>query len=391
MKVTKIVIFISVFLLLSIVSVQAFSSYSQSSQQFDTSLTEEEGTIYSNPKKIYITQISTISSKLSRNPSLWVQSLYYYHITRLYLPDLPYNYLLDEDGTIYQGKSGGIGANIQVEDLNNAIVIGYLSNNPVLTTTAESSLKEMIDTFTYDWGISTLKAISLKVEPQQNAASLIKVGDASSEFITSIKRTITEWKPNNQEHLKYKAKLESIEYPRESVIGGRIAVRVKFTNNNDFVWFTDTDPIYLSVKNNKESSMAINQVWASFSKPLSISDKHIKPGESFEVVFEMEAKVLMGEVNETFVLQKFEDQPFEGSEFEVNFTVVKGDNKLVQVNSPEFGFVNIRECKWASCKVIDSPKDGTVFILLGEEDGWYKIKYGPEKEGWVVSRYLKKI
>lgn len=105
----------------------------------------------------------------------------------------------------------------------------------------------------------------------------------------------------------------------------------------------------------------------------------------------MEAKVLMGEVSESFVLQKFDKKPFEGSEFEVKFNVVKGDNTLVQVSSPQFGFVNIRACRWSSCEIIDSPKDGTVFILLGEEEGWYKIQYAPGVEGWAMLRYFKKI
>ncbi len=50
--------------------------------------------------------------------------------------------------------------------------------------------------------------------------------------------------------------------------------------------------------------MAINKVWSSFSKPLEITGKIIKPDESIEAEFEVEAKVLVGEISETFVLQK---------------------------------------------------------------------------------------
>ena len=41
--------------------------------------------------------------------------------------------------------------------------------------------------------------------------------------------------------------------------------------------------------------------------------------------------------------------------------------------------------------VVDILKEGEVFILLAEEDGWSKIQYDEKVEGWVVSRFLKKI
>ena len=70
------------------ISVLAFSYYSTENQDFDTTLTEGIGTIYVNPSKIYITQVTTSSSSLLRDPAKWVQSLYYYSITRLHFPDL---------------------------------------------------------------------------------------------------------------------------------------------------------------------------------------------------------------------------------------------------------------------------------------------------------------
>ncbi len=64
---------------------------------------------------------------------------------------------------------------------------------------------------------------------------------------------------------------------------------------------------------------------------------------------------------------------------------------MVQVYSPQYGFVNIRTCRWSSCEIIDSPKEGSVYILLAEEEGWYKIQYAPGVEGWAMGKYFKKI
>lgn len=385
------IVLLTLFILLIPLPVIAFSSYSTETQKFDTSLTDQSTTVYTTPQKIYVTQISTRSKEISRNPSLWVKNLYYYYITRLYLPDLPYTYLLDENGAIYDGKTGGVGANLQFNDLDNAIVIGYLSNSSTFTPRAETSLKELVESLSSSWGIDTVKGVQLQIVQEENKFSSISIVDAKTEFVNALNTALNDVKLSKEENHQYKVKIDSVEFPKESVIGSRTKVKVKATNINDFAWFTDKDPIYISTKSGEESKFAINKVWSSFSKPLEISDKIIKPNESIELEFEMEAKVLMGEVSESFVLQKFDKKPFEGSEFEVKFNVVKGDNTLVQVSSPQFGFVNIRTCRWSSCEIIDSPKDGTVFILLGEEEGWYKIQYAPGVEGWAMLRYFKKI
>lgn len=391
MKFLRGTILTTAILLLSATSIFAFSSFSTTTLKFDTSLTEGAEQVYTTPEKIYISQITTKSEKLSQDPQLWVKSLYYHYITRLYIPDLPYTYLLDENGIIYQGKTGGLGANLRENDLDNALLIGYLSNNPTLTARAETSLMEIVNEVAHDWGISTIKPVRLNIIKEENKMSGIKVTDASFEFTTSLNNLFKDWEGYKEENLKYKAKIDESETPKEVEIGNRATVKLKITNANDFPWFTDKEPIYISTKDGKESSLAINQVWPSFSKPVEISDKSIKPKETFEISFEIEAKVLTGEVKQSFVLQKVDGQPFEGSEFEVKFNVVKGDKTLVQVVSPEFGFVNIRKCRRGGCEIIDSPKEGSVFILLGEEEGWYKVQYAPGVEGWAMLRYFKKI
>ena len=369
----------------------AFSSYSTKTQKFDLSLSDQSTTVYTPPERIYITQISTQSNSISRDPSLWVKTLYYYFITRLYLPDIPYNYLIDENGAIYDGKTGGIGANLKFEALDSVILIGYLSNSSSLSSRAEASLKDLIETLSAEWGVESVKPVKLNILQGENKLSSIEIVDSSPEFSNSLNKVLPNLKLSSEENHDYLAKIESVDYPKESVIGSRIKIKVKITNKNTFPWFTQSEPIYISTKSGEESKLAINKVWSSFSKPLEITGKIIKPEESIEAEFEVEAKVLVGEISETFVLQKIGVGNFTDSEFEVKFNVIKGSNTLVQVYSPQYGFVNIRTCRWSSCEIIDSPKEGSVYILLAEEEGWYKIQYAPGVEGWAMGKYFKKI
>ncbi len=389
-KFSKLIVAI-ITLMLFPLGIFAFSYYSVESQEFDKTLSDKTDTIYTNPTKIYITQITTESEELARDPATWVKALYYYSITRLYLSDIPYTYLLDESGIIYQGTEGGIGANPQLKEVDGAVTIGYLSNNTSLTNRARDSLYEMVEEISFSWGISDLSVVNLLINQQEGQLSTISARESSGDFANSVREALVDWEGYEEENLKYKVRIEEIEYEEEIPIGERLKVRVKMRNMNDFIWFTDKDPIYVSVKDGEESEFAINQEWDSFTKPANISDKNILPGETVEVEFNLEARVFLGEASESFEILKFENQPFENSDFEVKFNITRGDKQLVQVNSVRYGFVNIRDCRWYSCEILDSADNGAIFILEGEESGWSRIRFGVDQFGWVNSAYLKKI
>ncbi|HRY22255.1 MAG TPA: SH3 domain-containing protein [Candidatus Dojkabacteria bacterium] len=389
-KFSKLVIAITILMLFPL-WVFAFPYYSVESQEFDTTLSDKMDTIYTNPTKIYITQVTTGSEELSRDPATWVKAMYYYSITRLYLSDIPYTYLLDESGLIYQGTEGGIGANPQLKEVDGAVIIGYLSNNTSLTNRASDSLYEMVEDISSNWGISSLSIVDLLINQQEGQLSTISARESSGDFANSVREALVDWKGYEEENLEYKARIEEIEYEEEIPIGERLKVRIKMRNMNDFIWFTDKDPIYVSVKDGEESEFAINQEWDSFTKPASISDKNILPGETAEVEFNLEARVFLGEASESFEILKFENEPFENSDFEVKFNITRGDKQLVEVDSVRYGFVNIRDCRWYSCEILDSADNGAIFILEGEESGWSRIRFGVDQFGWVNSAYLKKI
>ncbi len=75
----------------------------------------------------------------------------------------------------------------------------------------------------------------------------------------------------------------------------------------------------------------------------------------------------------------------------MKFEITRGEKRLVQVASPKYDFVNIRECRWYSCEVVDSADNGAIFVLEEEEAGWSKVMYGLGLYGWVNSAYLKEI
>jgi len=382
---------LTILFLLTPVKVFASSISTITDQKFDETISDQTQTKYVTPTTIYISQITTSSSELQKNPSLWVKALYYYSVTRLHFADIPYNYLVDTNGTVYEGRSGGVGANPELRDVQGSILIGYLSNDSVLTNRASSSMRSLVDSLASTWGISSLSVAKFSILQQDGQLTKLVPAEFNGDFKQSVLDTFSGWTGYTSEKLQYKAKIEEVTYTKEATIGSKLHVTVKVKNLNDFTWLTDKNPVYVSVVGGVNSKFAINGVWDSFTKPTHISDSAIKPGETATFEFDMSAQVAPGEASEKFQIQKSDAQIFADSEFEVKFTIVKGDKTLVQVASSEYGFANIRECQWYSCKIIDTVDNGVVYILLGEENGWMKIQHTENTVGWVFSRYMKKI
>ncbi len=369
----------------------AYTEVSTTDLKLDQTISDQTSVKYIAPQKIYIAQVTTQSPELQKNPELWVKTIYYYSITRLNFADIPYNYLLDSNGNVYQGKSGGVSANPGMADSQGVILIGYLSNDSVLTNRAATSLYSLVDSVSALWGISEVSTVKLSMVQVEGQVTKLKSEAIKGDLAQSVTDTFQGWKGYATESLAYKTKIMDVKYAETVEVGGKLHVSVTIKNLNDFVWTNDRNPVYVSTVGNKSSTFAINGVWDSFSKPTHIQDKPVKPGEEATFEFDLLAQIKPGKTSESFEIVKYDKKPFKDSQFEVSFAIVKGSKNLVEVSSAQYGFVNIRECQWYSCKIIDTIDNGAVFILLREENGWMKVQYNDDTVGWVFSRYMKKI
>lgn len=378
-------------LLLCIKDVNAIDVVKRSDINIEESLSENVG-VYSYPKHIYLAQVHNFNEELNNNPEEWIRLMYYFSITRLNLNDIPYNYLIDRSGNIYEGARGGSGVNPGLEGGEGVVLIGIMDSNQILSPRASSSLSSFVEDLSYKYGIpnGSWEYVDLKIKKKENALSYLTYSLSSSPLKNSISMALGDVQWSSVEHLEYKGSIVSVENSKEVEIGKRLTVKVKIKNENDFTWFGDNAYIYVSTKDSVESPHAINLTWESFSKPTHIISA-IKPGETGEVSFELEAKSVPNSYKESFIFMKSQDRVVEGSNFEVEFSIIKGNNKIVQVVSPEFGFVNIRECRWYSCKKVEVANSGQVFVTTDKVDGWYEILFNNGSKGWVYQKYAKEI
>jgi len=381
-------------LILALFSLPSFAMeiVKRESIRLDDALAENE-ILFSQPRKIYITQIHSNNKNIKNDTKAWIRSIYYYSITRLKLNDIPYNYLIDNSGNVYEVSKGGIGANPGLEAGDNIVLIGVLDSNTSLTPRAETSLVELVETLSYRYGIKEGQwdFVNLKIVAKENERSYLRAESSKSSTLQAVTQALSKVRWSDKENLDYKASIEKVEYSQEVEVGQKLEVKVSIKNENDFPWFGDATYIYVSTKDSKESAYAINSVWESFSRPTYIKDRVVKPGDTTEVIFSLMGKSRPGEYREEFVFIKDETGVFEGSNFEVVFKIIAGEKNLVEVVSPRYGFVNIRECRWFSCKKVDVANHGDVFIMNKKEEGWYEIVYDEGNLGWVTQQYIKEL
>lgn len=395
MKWFKCLLIISIFpflLAVSNASVNAIEIQDRDNIHMDETLSIQSQ-IYSYPQKVYISQLEGFNKNLSDKPDKWIRLLYYYCVTRLGLNDIPYNYLIDKSGNIFEGAKGGEGINPGLEGGNNIILIGIMDDSQSLSPRLSSSLNFLVENLSYKYGIKSNNwdFVELNLTRNENSVSFLTASPSEKAIKSSISNSLNNIHWSETEHLEYKGSIESVEYPKEVEIGSRFEVKVKIKNENDFTWFGDLSYIYVSTVDSVESPHSINQLWESFSKPTHIQNPSIKPGESGEVIFKMDAKSRPGDYKESFYFMKSEDNVIEGTTFDVEFKIIRGEKKLIQLVSPDFGYVNIRECRWYSCKVLEVANDGQVYITTGKEEGWYIVVFGEGQTGWVYQKYAKEI
>jgi hypothetical protein len=371
------------------------ATYSREDIDVDTTLSEQEATQYAQPTKILITQVKTDAASLNNSPLDWFQTLYYYSITRLGYADIPFNYIIDRNGDIYEGRDGGIGVLPEVETDSGVVLIGYLSNSPDLPLNTQTALQDLVEDLSYKHGIGkdavqvvTLKHLKADDTRRTAKSSYEEVTGTFSDNVASLTGGL---KYSSSEHLEYKGEIKDLQFSESVESGERFKVSFTLVNKNDFAWFTDKDYIYVSTKNGRNSSFAINGEWDSFSKPVSIADKTILPEENVKIEFEMQALLLPGKQSPEFTILKLPRNSFAGTDFKVSFDIKKGNNKLVQISGTPGGVLNVRGCPSPNCEPITQVNEGQILIMTDQSVGWYEVKYEDDKTGWVYGPYVKEL
>jgi hypothetical protein len=381
---------------------------------FDEPLSDQTQVVYKEPEKIIISQITTQSDVLSMNSKSWIQTLYYYSITRLGFADIPYNFLIDREGNIYQGRSGYAGAVPELQNLEGVILIGYLSNTSDFTSGAQMNTIKLITDLSKAFGIpkSNVNAVFLDIvkgtgynlKSETSAELVVNVdtpklsklvysSDITSPFSTSLTEILNKSTFYSERQNPFVATVTDVKTSTETVEAGKsFDVGLTVTNTNSFPWFLEDKYLYISTKSGKNSEYAVNGTWDSFSKPTHFTGEVVLPNQKLEMRFAMQTPDYPNANGiENFIITVDPGIDITGTDFAVKIDVTKGTGTFVQIQPTEAGVLNVRSCDYIGCDVVAQVPVGKIYRVLEESNGWYKIPLGDGSTGWVGGAYAKPV
>lgn len=373
----------------------AYESTKRTDLKLDEGLSNKESVLYAYPEKILINRVESPNPLLESDSESWIGLLYYYYITRLGFGDLPYNYLIDRSGNVYEGRSSFEGVIPELYDNEGAVLIGYLSNGSEVTAAAASSMGQLIEQISYKYGITQdeVETVTLKVSSKTGEGQLSKLEYERSDsiFAGQVGKTLTKLRYSDTENLSFKASVSEVKYEESVPIGGTTKITLKVKNEGDAPWFTLNDFIYIKTANGEDSRFAVNGVWDSFSTPTHIEGKTVLPGEEVDMEFEIAANSMPGRYSESFKFSRTGGKDLEGGQFKVDFTIEQGDLQLIEITATETGNLNVRRDPNLGGEVVGQVDTGAIFVVKEESNNWFKIEYKPGAEGWVIGRYVKRL
>ncbi len=304
----------------------------------DESWRSQNGTLvwpleYAQPQKIIVHH--TAGSDGGADPAATVRGIYYYHAVVLGWGDIGYNYLIDKNGTIYEGRAGGDGV-VGGHTYNELKKVGYnrgsigisvLGDYETNTPSAQAieSLTKLIANLGVKFGIAPSgqsyfvdqtmnnvvahRDVDNTLCPGANLYSQLPAirTDAEARF-----EAVGGGQISGTVAMKYagqSAQPLSIHYGSEQDIW------VEFQNTGTAVW-RSYGPTQLTVAAQQTDSSFHASTWTSPQIAGTLATPNVNPGEAGRFIFKVRAPADQAEVTENFAIQSA-GTPVEGTSFAV--------------------------------------------------------------------------
>ncbi len=359
--------------------------------KLDESLNVESSINYSRPQKILVAQVKPPHEYLLNDTKTWIRLFHYYNATRLDLPDIPFNYIIDRSGNIYEGLENAEGRAPYIDSEDGVVLIAYFSNSADITLPAQKAFQNLIENYSYKFGIEKTKVEPIEIFLENEDSTLLSHRGSEGLFRVVFLEMIQKFEYSKESNLRFSGKVEDLKYEESVMSGEELKVEFVLKNTDSFPWYIDEGFLFLSTADGEESPFAINQVWDSFSKPLSLEPQVVLPGGEVEIAFKLGTEgVLPDKYESSFKFVMIPDIDVVGSEFEINFEVEKGDRKVVQIRATGTGALTVYKCPEYTCEMVAAAVSGERYLVLEEKERWYKISVDGV-EGWVTIHYATPV
>ena len=360
----------------------------------DESISENIERNHRKPEKILVAQVEASNIHLANNTESWIRLSHYYAITRLGFADIPFSYIIDRHGQIYEVMDTTKGMIPYMDTGEGIVLVGYFSESSDISLSAQRALQNLMQDYSYKYGIpkSKVDAVELEmIEGDERSPAVFSYSLSESLFAKHFTDITEDLRYFNRPNISYTANITDLNHEQEVEVGEKLEVNFKLKNMDDFVWYVDEGLVFLSTVDNVESPFFSNQVWDSFSKPFSLESQVVMPGEEIELSFELSTEFVLPDVyKEEFEFVMLPDNVVDGSQFSVEFEVLRGEVQIVEIHMTGAGAITVFECRQFTCPMAAIAPSGNRYVVLEEIDNWYLI-HVDGVEGWVSHHYVDLI
>ncbi|NTV30665.1 PEGA domain-containing protein [candidate division WWE3 bacterium] len=259
---------------------------------------------------------------------------------------LPFAYLIDEKGRVYEGLG------IFDFDFSQFLELGYKANvAPVLVVNSED--KPLNDAVRHS--IALLRS-QLGKDPQINA------------------RSITQ--------------LSNLTYST----GERRKAELKWQNMSGFVWQkSGSHRLILTTSDTGEQSYLYDpESWRSPHEVGTFVEDQVLPGSIATFQFYFKAPIYTDTINERFVLRDEKGNVIPDSGISLSVNVVGEQTNMLTILDTPTGFLNVREGAGLNAPLVTTVFPGDKFGWIREENGYILILMQDGKQGWINGAYARK-
>ena len=346
------------------------------------------------PSKVIIAPIF-MPTQVRLTEASWIKGIYYYTVERLGYPTLPYHYLIDSDGNVFDSKSSDDRV-LNIKDVNeNTIVIGYLTqaNATSFTEDTKSALGDLIIDVVNRNGVKledvSVSGLRFTKQVSNNNVFLEKtdIFGLWSNSLNSIKDSIKDrYSPKQRE---YNIAVNSTSILKTDVVAAEETDgTIKITNKGPTnIYIGDSTYLVVEKSDGSNSKFYLNNVWVSQSQFPAVNElQTFKVDQTIDIPFKVKAPLYIGEQVEDFKIKLVGNGNLNSDSFQIKLNVQRGDKKIIQIRETETNFLRVRSEPSTAAEEIGRVDSGGRYIVLEEnEDGFYKIDLGGGSSGWVAA------
>lgn len=328
------------------------------------------------------------------------KGLYFYTTDVLGFKDIPFHYVVSQNGLIYRGASSSDESMIEVAGFDKPkVYIAYLTEQNALKF-SNQSVKPLTDLVLQ---IANNNAISPEnilvsefsfIRSTEQGTVTIQKREALGVWNTSINSMIPAIKSGYSPKSKqYSVNIDNVELPLGKVNAGEtISVSLTVSNNGQTGIYGGTDNEIIATKSDGGTSQFfLNNAWLSRSQfPLLDIGENLLPGQQLNVTTQIRVPLVIGEISEQFRITNIRGEQVNSNTFEIKLNVQSNGRRIVEVGPTETGNLNVRDQASSVSNIITQVSTGQRFFLLEDAgNGWVKIEIDQQTSGWVAGWYLR--